>query len=156
MQRNKIKDSRMLKMVNEGVSQADIARKFSVTPAAVSKRLREIRGRTTYAVATAKVERAVESKLDAVEQLKVINTRAHELLEQAEDDAHLSVKLMAEIRNQLRLQLDIFETLYSLQGAAEFQESVLETLEEVEPAIRKMVITRLNEKSALRSALRFK
>lgn len=57
MQRNKIKDSKMLKMVNEGVSQADIARKFSVIHAAVSKRLREIRGRTTYAVATAKVER---------------------------------------------------------------------------------------------------
>ena len=91
-----------------------------------------------------------------VEQLKEINTKARELLDEAVDDAHLFVKLMAEIRNQLRLMMDVYEMLYSLEGAAQFQQAVLETLEEVDPELRKTVIARLNEKSALRSALRFK
>ena len=90
-----------------------------------------------------------------VEQLKEINTKARELLDEAVDDAHLFVKLMAEIRNQLRLMMDVYEMLYSLEGAAQFQQAVLETLEEVNPELRKTVIARLNEKSALRSALRF-
>ncbi|MCK5232101.1 MAG: hypothetical protein KAR13_17650 [Desulfobulbaceae bacterium] len=88
--------------------------------------------------------------------MKEINTKARELLDEAVDDAHLFVKLMAEIRNQLRLMMDVYEMLYSLEGAAQFQQAVLETLEEVDPELRKTVIARLNEKSALRSALRFK
>ncbi len=156
MKKGKINDSRMLSMVKKGVSQTEIARKFDVTPAAICKRLKEIRGRTTYVIAAAKAEQAIDSKLDVVEQLKSINQTAQNLLSQTEDDAHLSVKLMAEIRNQLRLMMDVFEMLYSLEGAAQFQQAVLETLEECDPDLRKQVVAKLNEKSSLRAALRFK
>ena len=43
MQEQKIKDSKMLRMVNDGSSQADIARKFGVTPSAVCTRKGELR-----------------------------------------------------------------------------------------------------------------
>ncbi len=155
MQKGKIKDSSMLRMVKEGVSQAEIARKFGVSPAAVCKRIKQLTQRTTYVVAASKMESVVDSKLDVVQQLKTINSQAQTLLEQVADDAHLSVKLMAEIRNQLRLMMDIYEMLYSLEGAAQFQQSVLEVLEECDPGLRKKVISRLNEKSSLRTALRF-
>jgi hypothetical protein len=121
----------------------------------VNTRLRQLRGRTTYVVAAAHAEKAIESKLDVVAQLRDINDKARELLEKSADDAQLSVKLMAEIRNQLRLMMEVYEMLYSLEGAAQFQQAVLETLEECDPDLRKTVIARLNEKSALRSALRF-
>jgi hypothetical protein len=107
-------------------------------------------------VAAVKAGQAVDSKLDVVEQLKDINRKAQDLLELSAGDAQLSVKLMAEIRNQLRLMMDVYEMLYSLEGAAQFQQAILETLEEVDPDLRKRAIARLNEKSALRSALRFK
>ncbi len=156
MKKGKINDSRMLSMVKKGVSQTEIARKFDVTPAAICKRLKEIRGRTTYVIAASKAEQAIDSKLDVVEQLKSINQTAQNLLSQTEDDAHLSVKLMSEIRNQLRLMMDVYEMLYSLEGAAQFQQAVLETLEECDPNLRKQVVAKLNEKSSLRAALRFK
>ncbi len=156
MKTKTINDTKLLRLIDQGLTQVQTAKELGVSKQAVHARLRTLRGRTTYAIAAAKVSRMVNSKIDAVEQLKIINARAHDLLKKAEDDAPISVKLMAEIRNQLRLQLDIYEMLYSLQGAAEFQESVLEVLEEANPNLRKKVISKLNEKSALRSALRFK
>ena len=152
-----INDTNLLRLIDkEKMSQSQAAKALGVSRQAVNTRLKQLRGKTSYAVAAANVQRAVDSKLDVVEQLKEINTKARELLDEAVDDAHLSVKLMAEIRNQLRLMMDVYEMLYSLEGAAQFQQAVLETLEEVDPELRKTVIARLNEKSALRSALRFK
>jgi predicted transcriptional regulator len=152
----KINDTKMLRLIDkEKKTQAEAAKILGVSRQAVNTRLRQLRGRTTYVVAAAHAEKAVESKLDVVSQLREINDTARCLLEKSADDAHLSVKLMAEIRNQLRLMMDVYTMLYSLEGAAEFQQAVLETLEACDPDLRKTVITRLNEKSALRTALRF-
>ena len=152
-----INDTRLLRLIDkEGQSQSLAAKDMGVSRQAVSTRLKQLRGRTTYAIAAANVQQAVDSKLDVVEQLKSINQTAPDLLSQTEDDAHLSVKLMAEIRNQLRLMMDVYEMLYSLEGAAQFQQTVLEVLEECDPGLRQQAIIKLNEKSSLRAALRFK
>ena len=151
-----INDTKLLRLIDkEKKNQTEAAKELGVSRQAVNTRLKQLRGKSTYAVAAAKTSQIIDSKLDVVDQLKDINTKARELLDQATDDAQLSVKLMAEIRNQLRLMMDIYEMLYSLEGAAQFQQAVLETLEEVDPALRKTVIARLNDKSSLRSALRF-
>ena len=152
-----INDTKLLRLVDkEKMSQAAAAKELGVSRQAVNTRLKQLRGKTTYAVAAAKVEQAIDSKLDVVEQLKGINQVAQDLLASVEDDAHLSVKLMAEIRNQLRLMMDVYEMLYSLEGAAQFQQTVLEVLEECDPGLRQEAIIKLNEKSSLRAALRFK
>ena len=152
-----INDTRLLRLIDkEDQSQSLAAKDMGVSRQAVSTRLKQLRGRTTYAIAAANVQQAVDSKLDVVEQLKSINQTAQDLLSQTEDDAHLSVKLMAEIRNQLRLMMDVYEMLYSLEGAAQFQQTVLEVLEDCEVELRKKVVAKLNEKSSLRAALRFK
>lgn len=152
-----INNTRLIRLVDkEKMSQAAAAKKLGVSRQAVNTRLKQLRGKTTYAVAAAKVEQAIDSKLDVVEQLKEINQVAQDLLASVGDDAHLSVKLMAEIRNQLRLMMDVYEMLYSLEGAAQFQQTVLEVLEECDPGLRQEVIIKLNEKSSLRAALRFK
>ena len=70
------------------------------------------------------------------------------------DPRELALKACAEIRNQLKLQLEIFQTLYSLQAAEEFQNIVLETIAEVDPNVRNEIIRRINSKRAVRSALR--
>ena len=44
------------------------------------------------------------------------------------DPRELALKAMGEIRNQLKLQLEIFQALFSLQAAEEFQTSVLEVI----------------------------
>jgi predicted transcriptional regulator len=71
------------------------------------------------------------------------------------DPRDVALKAMAEIRGQLKLQLDIFQALYDLQAAQEFQEEVLAAIEEVAPDVRAKIVRRINQKRAIRSAVRF-
>ncbi|BBO82474.1 hypothetical protein DSCO28_30400 [Desulfosarcina ovata subsp. sediminis] len=71
------------------------------------------------------------------------------------DPRELALKAMAEIRNQLRLQLEIFATLYDMKAVAEFQNAVLEAIGEVDHDVRTRIIQKLNSQRAIRSAVRF-
>ena len=152
----KINDSKLLRLIDkENLNQSDAAKKLGVSRQAVSHRLQELRGKTTSVVAAKKVDQVINKKLDAIAQLQKINVQANKLLDELEHDPGLKLKTMAEIRGQLKLQLEIFQTLYSLQAAEEFQKAVMEVLREVSPDVRNAVIRKLNEKRAIRSALRY-
>ena len=69
------------------------------------------------------------------------------------DPRELAFKAMQEIRGQLKLQLEIFQALYAMKAAREFQAEVLEIIGNVSPEARDEIIRRLNEKNALRSNL---
>jgi len=71
------------------------------------------------------------------------------------DPRELALKAMAEIRNQLRLQLEIFKTLYNAEAVKEFQSELIALLGEVDQDVRDEFIRRLREKGALRSILEF-
>ena len=145
----------MVRLLDEGLSQAEAARKMGARRQAVHARLRELRGKTTKAVVAKKVAEVVDHKLDAIEQLQKINTEANRLLDELEASPELKLKAMAEIRGQLKLQLDIFSALFSLQAAEEFQQEVLAAIAEVDPEVRNGIITKLNSRRAVRSAIRF-
>jgi predicted transcriptional regulator len=190
--KRKLNDKRLLGLVDEGLSLADIAREHGISRQAVSKRLIELRGKTTKAVVAKKVNEIVERKIDALEQLHKINSYANELLDllmrwnrgdeeaiqilesqvrkvkvgsgedvewikeyKFKDPRELALRAMAEIRGQLSLQLDIFQALFSLQAAEEFQSTVLEVIREVDPHVRDKIIRRLNERRTIRQAVRF-
>jgi predicted transcriptional regulator len=189
----KINDRELLRLIDKDkLSQSAAAKELGVTRQAVSKRLIELRGKTTRAVVIKKVGECVDQKLDAVHQLQKINDNANELLDlcmgwgRGDDEAlrilesqsvnrkvrigdeemdvtefkfkdprELALKAMAEIRGQLKLQLEIFATLYDMKAAQEFQEEVLETIAEVAPDVRKRIIHKLNQRHAIRSAVKF-
>lgn len=71
------------------------------------------------------------------------------------DPRELALKAMAEIRNQLGLQLEIFKTLYDAEAVKEFQNELIALLGEVDQDVRDEFIRRLREKGALRSILEF-
>jgi len=71
------------------------------------------------------------------------------------DPRELALKAMAEIRGQLKLQLEIFQCLYDLKAVQEFQDEVLSTIAEVNKDVRDQIISKLNQKRALRSVIRF-
>jgi len=71
------------------------------------------------------------------------------------DPRELALKAMQEIRGQLKLQLEIFQALFSLQAAEEFENTVLEVIAEVDSKIRNEIIHRINKKRSVRSAVRF-
>jgi predicted transcriptional regulator len=151
----KINESKLLKLFNKGVSQAEIARQLGVSRAAVCIRLRELRGKTTRAVVVKRVQETLDRKIDAIGQLLAINERANRMLNEAESDPELRLKIMGEIRGQLKLQLEIFRTIFDLEAVQEFMDEVMAVIGQVEPEARNAIIKRLNERKSVRSALRF-
>ena len=71
------------------------------------------------------------------------------------DPRELALKAMAEIRGQLNLQLEIFQTLYDMKAVQEFQQEVLNAIGEVSPEVRNAIIRRLGEKRAIRAAIKY-
>jgi len=71
------------------------------------------------------------------------------------DPREIALKAMAEIRNQLKLQLEIYQTLYDVKAAEEFQQEVLTAIGEAAPDVRARIIINLQEKRAIRSAIQF-
>ena len=193
MPKAKINDTKLLRLIDRGESQSRAAEILGVSRQAVNKRLLELRGRTTKVVVAKKVEKVIDRKLDAIDQLQKVNQVAHQLLNEltGEDqvidrmvkavegslvyegdpikqkehirrvilrvnqDKNTALKTCGEIRNQLELQLKIFQTIFDMRAVEEFQNEVLQTISEVSPELRNKIITRLNQKRALSSALRF-
>lgn len=71
------------------------------------------------------------------------------------DPREIALKAMSEIRGQLKLQLEIFQTLYDMKAVQEFQQEVLTAIGEASPNVRNSIIRRLSEKRAIRSAIKF-
>jgi transcriptional regulator with XRE-family HTH domain len=71
------------------------------------------------------------------------------------DPRELALKAMGEIRGQLNLQLEIFKTLYDMKAVEEFQQEVLEAIGEVSRDVRARIVSRLNQRRALRGAVKF-
>ncbi len=156
MQKKKINDKHMLSMVNAGTTQADIARHFDVTPGAVHKRLRELRGHTSYAVAAAKTSAIIDNKLNVISELNSINEQTKAILVGAKEDPQLALKAIGSIQQQIALAITLYEQVYNIDQMNNFNQEVLQVLEECDPELRKKVIDRLNAKASLRSAVRFK
>jgi predicted transcriptional regulator len=71
------------------------------------------------------------------------------------DPRELALKAMEVIKNQIKVQMEIYQTLYSLQAAEEFQRTVLEVIGEVSRDTRLEIIRRLNESKSAAQAVRF-
>ena len=71
------------------------------------------------------------------------------------DPRELALKAMAEIRGQLKLQLEIFQTLYDMKAVEEFQTEVLTTIGEASPEVRNAIIGKLNQRRIIRQSVNF-
>jgi predicted transcriptional regulator len=191
MPKPKINDTKLLYLIDKKrLNQSQAARELGVSRQAVSKRLQDVRGKTTKVIAVKKVEQVVDRKIDAIGQLQKINSDANEILDllmrwsrgdktaiqvlenqvryikvngqeepvreyKMKDPRELALKAMAEIRNQLKLQVEIFQALYSLQEVEKFQKTVIDIMGEVDPEVRKEIIRRLHAEHSIKSAIRY-
>jgi hypothetical protein len=62
------------------------------------------------------------------------------------------VRIRAEIRQHIKLSMDVIQTLYAVNEVQAFQEEVLAILDECEPGTRERILTRLQQKRAVRAA----
>jgi DNA-binding transcriptional regulator YdaS (Cro superfamily) len=142
-------------------SQADAAKFFGVSEAAISQRVKQAKIVTSKVVALERAAQVVDQKLTAAQRLQHVQRVILDQLEWAEqqakqpgaDRAALSdviVKLSAEVRSQLRLEHDISRTLIDLRVVREFQRTVFETIQEESPEAAHRIITRLKAQQALR------
>ena len=146
-----------------GHTQADAARQFGVSEAAISQRLKRLTGLTSRVVAMEKAGAVVDQKLDANARLQRVQRVIDEELRWAVDQAQQPgadrgalpdtvLRLAAEVRQQLGLQLNITKTLVDLKIVREFQRSVVEVIGEESPEVARRVVTRLKERRALRAS----
>lgn len=70
------------------------------------------------------------------------------------DPKELIIAVCKEIRGQVKLSLDIYESLYNHRAVEAFQAEVIAAIGEEAPDVRDKIIRRLKEKHALRSATR--
>jgi len=98
-------------------------------------------------------EEALQVLESQVRRIKV-RGQEEEITEfRSKDPRELALKAMQEIREQLKLQLEIFQTLFDMKAVQQFQTEVLEVIGSVSPEARDEIIRRLTERNALRSAV---
>jgi len=155
MPKPKINQVKLSQMLRAGKSQRECAQVFGVTESAISHARKMLRVSVIKNVALENAGRIVDKNLNAVAQLQNINQKANNLLDEAigENLHDTALKAMREIRGQLNLQLEIFQTLYDMKAVQEFQTEVLTTIGEVEPDVRDRIIERLSEKQAIRRTI---
>lgn len=151
----KIDRVKLSQMMRSGKSGKECANYFGVTRGAISKAKAELNLSIVKNVQLETAHKVVEKNLNAVEQLRKINEKANQLLDEAmkAKDHTTSLNAMREIRGQLALQLDLFKTLYDLQAVQEFQHEVLTAIGEVDNETRNRIIQRLQEGKALRGSI---
>lgn len=155
MAKPKIDVVKLNQLIRSGKSVKECAKFFGVTPSAISQKKAELNVSVVKNVALENAHRVVEENIDAVAQLRHINQEANRLLNELEDDPGMKLKTMAEIRGQLKLQLEIFQTLYDMKAVQEFQLEVLTAIGEEAPDVRDRIIHSLSEKRAVRAAIQF-
>jgi hypothetical protein len=153
------------KMLRAGKRTGVIAKSFHVTPGAVSQAKKKLKTMVIRATSLEKVHDVVETHLDMMGQLTRVNIAINEELERAKRDIESAedkdkrfiqetiVKLSAEIRKQLGLQLEIAQIWHDQKIVAEFQKELLDILNEVEPTLKNEVIRRLKQRNALRRSV---
>ena len=155
MPKPKIDRVKLNQLVRAGKPQREIAQVFGVTESAISKAKKELHLTVIKNVALESAHKVVDKNLDAIAQLQKINDEANQLLDELEQTPELKLKIMAEIRGQLRLQLEIFQMLYDMKAVQEFQQEVLSAIGEASKEVRNEIIAQLNKKRAIRTAIKF-
>jgi hypothetical protein len=65
------------------------------------------------------------------------------------------LKAVGEIREQIRLQMDLFKTMHNVEMLSRFQQIVLEEIGCADPEIQQNIARRLNDAHALHGAVEF-
>lgn len=154
LEQGRIDYAKLHRLVTEGKSGRQIAAYFGVTPSAVSQAKRKLKIAVVKDIALENAHKIVDKSLNAADQLHKINEQANKLLDDLEKDPSLKIKVMAEIRGQLKLQLEIFKALYDMEAVAEFQREVLTAIGEESPDVKNRIVKRLKESRSLRCSIK--
>ncbi len=97
--------------------------------------------------------KAVEGSLTYEGDLIKQKEHIRQVILQVNQDKNTALKACAEIRSQLKLQLEIFQALYDMKAVQEFQQEVLTAIGEASPEVRDAIISKLNQRRIIRRSI---
>jgi len=168
MAQKKIPIVQLDQLVRQRKTVSQIAKELGVTKGAVSKAMKRLNVAITKDVTLRSAPEIVDRQLNAMDQLKRINGLINNELDYIERNIETAsgeerkelqeqrLKHVAEIRKQLGLLLDIAQALYDAEEVAAFQQAVLEEIGHAAPEVQDKIVSRLNEKRAIRSTFEFR
>ena len=173
MPRRKFSDLELGERIREGKSVKEIAAEFWVSPRAVYKRAKQLKLNIGKEIVMNQAAVIVKQEINAAEQLLKINETSNELLDllievvKADGEEQKSklkklepllgekasildalVKIKGEIRQQLRLVMDIWKTKFDVEQLADFQQGVIEEIGKESPALRQRIVERIKGRYA--------
>ena len=175
----KIDPVKLRRYLREGKSQRQIAEIFDVSDAVVSMRIKNLNISVVRSTQLEHAHAVVLDTLDCVGQLHKLNMDSNYLLDllmawvrgeehavallkshhklgaKFEDPKALALKVMREISSQLKLQIDILNSVSNFEATASFQQEIIDLIGEMDLDLKKKFVSRLREKRAIRSAVRF-
>jgi len=163
----KIDKIKLNQLFRGGKTQREIAQFFGVTESAISKARKQLKYTVVRVASLEKAGEILEDQLDLMRQLAKVNSIVNKELDRAQDDIEkatqqdkrssqeILIKLSAEIRRQIETYLSIAEIWHDMKVMKEFQEEVLDVLEEAEPGTRMRIIERLRQRRAIRGLVNF-
>jgi non-homologous end joining protein Ku len=163
----KIHYPKLQKWLDEGISQAEIARRYKVNPSSVCKAVRRLNKGNAKVVTQKAIPAIVDNKIDIMQQIRGINEKMQRHLDlideeiskdgqDAKDKMQLRdqmVKYVAEIRKQMSTLLDISKTLYNAEEVQAFQRIVLQAIGEADPDTKKKIISELQKARSVGRAI---
>jgi hypothetical protein len=160
MARTKVFDADLRTYLASGHTQADAARHFGVSEAAIHRRLKKLRGLTSRVVALEQAGAVVGEQLSASARLERVQAVIDGELAWAVAEAHrdgadraslteVILKLAGEVRQQLG-QLAITKALVDMRVVREFQETVIDVVRDESPETARRIVARLKARRALR------
>jgi len=157
MPEGKVNVRKVLRLIDGGYSQAEIARREGVSRQAIHRIVKQARGRKTKIIVAKEYDESIQRGFDAMRQLTEINEKSLGLLDQAEkaEDRELMLKCIGEVRNQIKLAADIQLSMFGLEEALRFMTIVKEALREASPDAYQEFKRLINNEPFIGSALRF-
>ena len=153
MDKDKIDIVKLNRLLRSGKSQQGCAEYFGCSPSAISQAKKKLNINVVKDVQLRSAHKVVEYNLNVMDQLRKINDYANDLLDRIEDEPHTAIKICAEIRAQLRLQIDILESMHNFKMVAAFQEEVLDVINSVDGRLKDEIVSRLKQRRALRQSV---
>jgi hypothetical protein len=180
-QPGKIDPVKLRRYLREGKSQRQIAQIFGVSDAAVSMRLKDLNLNVAKSIQMEHAHAVVLDSIDSVQQIYKLNMDSNYLLDllmawirgeewavsllkkhrksgekmKFEDPKALALKVMREIQNQLKLQIEILNSVSNFESIADFQREVIDLIGEMDLELKKKFIAKLRNRKAIRSAVKF-
>jgi len=176
--RHKIDLGELEKLSQANLTEDELARVFKCTKGAISLAMKRLNLHVKRHAMLHNNTEIVNSRIDMASQLQKINDSANKFLDlaiawmdgdavalenlqklagnkdlfKAKDPREIALKAMQEIREQIKLQFQIFQGLVDIQAMTEFQQEVLNAIGEATPEVRAAIISKLKERHFLRSA----